>query len=220
MSRYLHFIRRHWGKLVLGLLLVAVVWWLLARPGGLSKEMLVDYGHRLPVFWFIIAFLILPLVGFPITPFLIICGFRFGFTGGMLVAAAGVFIHHIVAFHLVHGRLRENVGNRLLKRGYTIPNPSEKNRAWFTMAFAAIHGPPYTVKLYLLALTDIPFRTYFWVGAPVYILFCAIPVGVGGSSLAVSPWWLYGALFAMMGVGFLGRWLKQRSSGKDGLEME
>ena len=37
-------------------------------------------------------------------------------------------------------------------------------------------------KLYLLALTDIPFRIYFWIGVPVDVFFRAPPGGSGGAS--------------------------------------
>ena len=43
------------------------------------------------------------------------------------------------------------------------------------------------MKLYLLALTNIPFRIYLGVGPPVYIHFCLIPVGAGSSVRTLNP---------------------------------
>ncbi|MES2923117.1 MAG: hypothetical protein V4819_16290 [Verrucomicrobiota bacterium] len=209
-------IKRHWLKLLVVLIAVAVAWWLLARQGGVSKEEIMAYGRGLPAFWFAAAFLALPLAGFPITPFLLLSGVRFGFVGGMALVSAEIFLHNLIAYHLVHGRLRKRVRQRLTKKGYSIPTPARSNQVWFTTLFVGVQGPPYAVKLYLLALTDIRLRVHLWIAVPIYVLFSAIPVGAGSSAIAVNPLWLYGAIFAMTGVAFLGRWLRKRYAGQVG----
>jgi uncharacterized membrane protein YdjX (TVP38/TMEM64 family) len=207
-------IRRHWPKLLIAVVVLAIAVWLVAREGGIPKEEIMAYGRRLPAIWFAAAFLVLPLVGCPITPFLLLSGLRFGFVGGMAVATAEIFLHNVIAYHLVHGRLRKRVRDRLTKKGYSIPNPAKSNRVWFTTLFVGVQGPPYAAKLYLLSLTDIPLRVHLWIGVPIYVLFCAIPVGAGSSAIAVNPLWLYGAVFAMMGVAFFGKWLRKRYAGQ------
>lgn len=64
------------------------------------------------------------------------------------------------------------------------------------------------MKLYLLALTNIPFRIYLGVGPPVYILFCLIPVGAGSSVRTLNPVWIYAALGGMTAASLLGYVLK------------
>lgn len=203
-------IRMPWWKWLLIIAAMAVVCWLVLADHGITKEMVLEYGKSVPAFWFVTAFLVLPLLGFPISVLLIIAGMRFGFVWGMMLATAGIFLHNIVAFWLVHGRLREKFSGALEDRGYKLPKLTKKNQMWFTALFASIHGPPYTAKIYLLALTEVSFRVYLWIGAPVYIVFCVVPVGAGSSALSVNPWWLYGALAAMMAMTFLGQWLAKK----------
>lgn len=194
---------------------IGLACWLCFADTGITKESVTEWGKGLPAVWFVVAFLVLPLVGFPISVLLVIAGMRFGFTWGMLLATVGIFLHNIAAYWLVHGKLREKFSKKLQDRGYELPKLTKKNQVWFTVIFASVHGPPYTAKIYLLALTEVSFRIYLWVGAPVYILFCVIPVGAGSSALAVNPWWLYGALVAMMAMGFLGQWLAKRYGNKE-----
>lgn len=189
---------------------IAAVCWLVFADHGITKEQVTEYGKGVPAVWFVVAFLLLPMVGFPISVLLVIAGMRFGFGWGMGLAAVGIFLHNIAAYQLVHGKLRERFSRALKKRGHKLPALTRRNQIWFTALFASIHGPPYAAKIYLLALTEVKFRVYLWVGAPVYILFCVIPVGAGSSALAVNPWWLYGALAAMMAMTFLGQWLARK----------
>lgn len=190
--RILDLARRHRGKLALCFVLAAAALWLARGYGpGNTREKLLDFGESLPPAAFIAAFLVLPLLGFPISIFLVLAGIRFGLVGGMTLAAFGITCHHLASFRLAHGCFREPVQRRLARAGHTMPSIPSRHRLWFTALFAAIHGPPYIAKLYLLALTDLPFRIYLGIGAPIYILFCLIPVGAGSAIIDFNPTWLY-----------------------------
>lgn len=203
--------RRHRGKLAIALVAVAVIaWFLYAHRGELNRETLVAYGKGLHAVTFILALLILPLVGFPLSIFLFLAGVRFGLYGGMLVSGIAVLFHNFAAFRLAHGLFRSRVRNRLRKAGHNIPSIKKEHRVWFTALFAALHGPPYVAKLYLLALTDIPLRIYFWVGAPIYIAFCIIPVGAGSAVMNFNPKWIYILVGASVALLIFGYWLKSR----------
>jgi uncharacterized membrane protein YdjX (TVP38/TMEM64 family) len=203
-------IRRH-KKLVVATLLVialAVVLW--CYRGRVDREAIVSFAEGLPLPWFLAAFLVLPLIGFPITPLLVVAGIRFGFAGGMALAAGVIFFHNVAAFRLTHGLFRVRLRNRLARAGYGIPAIDPTHRVWFTALFAAIHGPPYAAKLYLLALTEVPFRVFLWVGAPIYTFFCVIPVGAGSAVDTLKPWVIYalvGLSIALLAAGLL---LKRR----------
>jgi len=204
-------LRKHRGKIALLLLLAALAaWFLYVHRADLSRETLSAYGRGLPAIWFVLAFLILPLVGFPMSIFLVLAGIRFGFGGGMALTAAGMFFHHFASYRLVHGWFREPVRRRLEKAGHAIPPIKEKHRIWFTALFAAIHGPPYAAKLYLLALTDLPFAIYFWIAAPVYILFGAVTVGAGSAVMNFDPTWIYILVGVFTVILLGGYWLKRR----------
>lgn len=199
--------RRHpWRFVITLFLLVTVTWFAYAHRGELTREAIMAHGKSLPAGGFIAAFLVLPLLGFPVSILLVLAGIRFGLCGGMAMAAGGMLFHHFAAFRLAHGAFRQRMSDRLQRSGYSIPAIKAGHRVWFTALFAAIHGPPYAAKLYLLALTDIPFRIYLWAGAPVYILFCLIPVGAGSAVMSFDPTWIYlfiGMFTLLLLVGYL-----------------
>ena len=204
-------IRKHRGKLVTAVLLLALAgWFAWVHRENLTRENLVARGQELHAAWFIAAFFILPVLGFPVSILLFLAGVRFGLGGGMALAAGGTIFHHFAAYHIAHGWFRDGVRRRLENAGRKIPPLKEGKAVWVTALFAAIHGPPYAAKLYLLAMTDVPLRIYVWVGAPIYILFCLVPVGAGSAVMDFNPKWLYA--LTIISVAFLlgGWWLKRR----------
>lgn len=160
--------RRHRLKLLLvtTFCVAIVAGFTLYRQHENPFTFLVEFGKSLPCMGFVVAYFILPLFGFPVSVFLIVAGMRFGFLGGMLVAASGILFHHVIAFRVVHGWLRSILISRLERAGYRVPFFIERNQICYTALFAAVHGPPYIAKVYLLALTNVTFRVYLCVGAP------------------------------------------------------
>ena len=208
------FIRSHrWRLLALLALTLAAAWWFYHYGDGLTRESVLDYGIGLPAGWFTAAFFVLPLIGFPVSILLVLAGVRFGFWGGMALATGGILFHHVAACHVTRRWLREQVARRLEAWGRRIPRVNGRSWIWFTALFAAIHGPPYALKLYLLALTEVPFRVYLWVGAPVYIFFCVVPVGAGSAVTTFDPTWIYVIIIGGTSLALLGRWLGKRYGG-------
>lgn len=191
-------------------------WLAYTHRDGLNRETLVAYGENLPAFTFISAFLILPLFGCPLGIFLILAGVRFGFGGGMAVSSLAILFHHVAAFRIAHGWFRDPVRHWLDRAGYAIPPIQQKHRTGFTALTAIVRGPPFFAKLYLLALTDIPFSTYSRVGVPIYILFSLVPVGAGAALMSFDPTWIS----VLIGIGTMlllaGFWLRRRYAGKLG----
>lgn len=202
------------------------LWWKLASltillvvAGGiywnyrdiLTRETITEFGKGIPVGWFLLAFLVLPLVGFPMSLLLLVAGVRFGFGGGMLVAGVGILIHHWIAYRIANGWMREKISKVLARWDYEVPEVKSSHQRWFTIGFAALHGPPYWAKIYLLAVTNIPFSTYFWFGAPVYILFCAIPVSAGNAATSASMTWVYVLAGISVATIVLVWWIRRRT---------
>jgi uncharacterized membrane protein YdjX (TVP38/TMEM64 family) len=209
--RFPNWLRQHPGKTAIVLVSVALaVWMAFLYQDAESREAMIAFGRELPAVWFVVLFLILPLAGFPIKIFLLLAGFRFGFGGGMAVAAAAVLFHNFAAYRLAHGLFRARMRDYLERSGYAIPPIKTKHRSKFTALFAAIPGPPYVAKLYLLAVTDVPFRTYFCLGAPIYILGAAIPVGLGSAVLEFNATWFYLIIGAVVILPLAGYWLRRR----------
>ena len=190
-------------------LLIAAVWWICARS-GISFQELSAYGKTLSVPWFMAAFLVFPLLGFPVNVFLILAGARFGFWGGMGATAVSILFHNFVAYRLVKGWLHDRVKAALERRGYAVPSLAGKDERLNTALFVLIQGPPYVVKLYLLALTNIRLTTYLWVGSPIYILFAMVSVGIGSSALHFDSRWVTLLALAFVCLAIGGRWVRKR----------
>lgn len=202
---------RHRGKIAATLIILLLAgWFIWHHRADLSRETLVAKGRELHAAWFIVAFFVLPVFGFPLSVLLLLAGIRFGFWPGMALATSGTFFHHFAAFYLAHGSFRDSVRRRLERAGRKIPPIKKKHRVWFTALFAALHGPPYAAKLYLLALTDVPFRVYLWAGAPVYILFCFVTVGAGSAVTTFNPTWIYILTATMAALLLAGYLLRKR----------
>lgn len=205
------FLKRHWGGLLVILLLVGAGAYLLRQHGsGLDREAILAYGMSLSPALVIAAFFLLPLVGFPVSVLLVLLGLRFGIGWGMFIVAVGMLFHHLVVYGVARSWLRERMKRRLAAFGHRIPPIQERHRLWFTALFASIHGPPYTAKLYLLALTDLPFRYYCGIGLPIYIGFSLLPVGAGTAVMDLDAMTLSAIVLATVALLFFARWLKQR----------
>ena len=180
---------------------------------SLNQETLVALSDKLPAFSVIIAFLILPLCGMPIRIMLILAGFRFGFAEGMVLSGFGLLFHNLAAYYIARGSFRDAVRDFLKSSGYAIPPIEGKDRIWLTAAVAAIPGPPYFAKLYLLALTDLPLRVFLGIGAPIYIFLSVVPVGIGGAVVDFDPKWFSVLAGAFVLITLIGLWLRKRYPG-------
>ncbi len=208
-------IRRYWGRLtLLTIALLIGTGFIYANRERIDWESLIDYGEGIHALWFISGFLLLPLAGFPISVFLVVAGIRFGLIGGMALASVGMIFHSYAAFFIAHSSFRNPVRQFLEKRGYAIPPVKAQHRVWFTALFAALHGPPYIAKLYLLALTDIPRRTYVWIGGPVYIAFGLLPVAAGTAVAELKLEWIALLVVIVAVFTLAGFWIQRRFGGR------
>lgn len=200
-------------KIIGALVIAGLLGWLIyANRESLTKESIIAYGRNLPAVWFILAFLLLPLIGFPVSILLVLAGIRFGLGWGMALTTIGIFFHHFAAYWIAHSFFDKRLRSFAERRGYQVPSVKEGNRVWFTILFASVHGPPYAFKLYLLALTDVPFRIYCYVGATVYILFSLIPVGAAAAAVHVDVTWIYIGVAIISGGMLLAKYLRRKKA--------
>ncbi len=115
-----------------------------------------------------LSFLILPVLGFPITVLLILLGLRFDSLWGILIMFMLVPFHLALSFWGVHSFFGSQLKTFAEKKHYPIFNVRESKYAEFSFLFMAIPGLPYAVKNYLLPLFGIPFRYYFFIGWAIH----------------------------------------------------
>lgn len=164
-------------------LVVAVTvlyWWLGDEIAAFTNYAVSEETH--PVL-FLLMFASLPLVGFPISVFLVLIGAKFGAWGGVMVVAVGMPIHLMVAFLAAHSFLRSVIRWYLEKIDYRLPEVPQDKVIWFSYFFMAVPGLSYTLKNYALAISGVPFRHFFLSG---YLIQGAmgIPFVIAGHALA------------------------------------
>jgi uncharacterized membrane protein YdjX (TVP38/TMEM64 family) len=177
------------------------------EPGALLREYLSSRVH--PGI-FIALMLILPVLGAPISIFLILVGIKFGVVGGVLLSALLMFCHMALTYYLAHTFWRKWIVALLLAHDVAIPRlDGQKNRR-LAFVFMLVPGLPYAIKNNLLALSEMPFGPYmainwtaqFGLGIPFIIL--------GGVVMEMNPAILILVLGFLVGSYLLQHYLKKK----------
>lgn len=148
---------------------------------------------------FVALFCVLPMIGFPITAFLVILGVKFGTLPGLLIMAAGIPLHLAVAFLLANSFLRRRLERLFARTDYGLPEVPRNRAGWFSFGFMAVPGLSYTLKNYILALSGVPFRWFFLSGFLVQGAM-GVPFVVAGDAVAEKSLWMLGAVLLLLPV--------------------
>ena len=152
----------------------------------------------------------LPVIGFPISLFLLSAGIKFGLEWGLVLSAVTMFVHLLIS-HLLARRLLSGPLSALFERfGYRLPKVPRDRVALFTFVFVAVPGLPYALKNYSLVLAGVPFRHYLTIGWSVQWVMGIPFLGLGGAAAASDLAFLLGFFAILAGVYFLVRWLRKR----------
>lgn len=206
------------------IILISILFVLLAALAAWGVWLAIQYGYfqkaislideDMPPVLFIALMVILPVLGFPISVFLVVGGIKFGVLIGISLWLLVLPVHALIGYYVANF-LRKPL-ERLLhnKLGYRIPNIPENSAGVFSFLFFAIPGVPYAGKNYLLPLAGAPFRYCVLmncvvqgaVGAPFVIL---------GKSAAEMDMTLFYVAAVLLFLGFIAlRWLKKRHGDK------
>jgi uncharacterized membrane protein YdjX (TVP38/TMEM64 family) len=161
--------RRRWivgVALAMGAALL-VIWYLR------SDVDLKQITERIAGFNGFVVFLLmatLPVGGFSIGLVYLVAGIKFGPVYGGLAVAGATAVHLLASHWVCQTVLREPLQRFLKRRNHELPHaPGGAHKSVAAMA-ALVPGLPYVTRNYLLALTDIPLRVYFWVCLPIYVI--------------------------------------------------
>lgn len=147
----------------------------------------------------ILLMALLPLVGFPISLVYLMAGARFGPWLGLPVVILVTAVHLVGTYWITRSFLRGPLERFLARRRYRLPHIPAGEYGSVCLLAALVPGPPYFARNYLLALTDIPFRIYFWVCLSVYVVRSVVAIMIG--DLASDP--DTGQLLLLVGVYLL-----------------
>jgi len=172
------FTRKRVLRLILAATLVAAVAMLLGTETvdlGAVRQWMQELNPAL----LILLMALLPLVGFSISVVYLIAGAVFGGLAGFTVVTAVTAVHLLGSHWLGTTFLRGPMARFLTSRKVHVPGiPAGEERSLSLLAVLT-PGPPYFLRNYVLALSGIPLRIYFWIAWPVYVLRSSIVIFLG-----------------------------------------
>jgi len=183
----------------LALLLGAVVLVVLYLRTDFDLEALT---RRIASFDSITVFLLmalLPVAGFSVAVVYLVAGIKFGPVMGGVAVAAATAVHLMLTHWICRTVLRQPLQRFLKKRNHALPHAPEGENGSVAAMAALVPGLPYFARNYLLALTDVPFRIYFWVCLPIYVVrsYIVILVGDLGTDLNRKTFLILAAVYVV-----------------------
>jgi len=112
---------------------------------------------------------LLPVGGFPIVVVYLIAGARFGPAWGGVVVAAVTACHLLATHAIARSFLRGPILRFMERRHRRLPDIPADEQAGVALVVALAPGLPYVARNYLLALSGVRLRVYFWICLPVYV---------------------------------------------------
>jgi len=142
-------------------------------------ELLTDRIAAFDPFVVLVLMAVLPVAGFSVAVMYLVAGIKFGPVLGGVAVAAATAVHLLATHWICKSVLRGPLQRFLQRRNHSLPHvPTGENASVAAMA-TLVPGLPYFARNYLLALTDVPLRVYFWVCLPIYVVRSYIVILVG-----------------------------------------
>jgi len=188
--------------LIFGLILIAATALLyLALPRSFPAAFIDGDTHAVT---FIILFIVMPLIGFPLNILLLLLGARFDPLTALLIMFAGMAVHQVIVYP---------AAKLLSRRNIRLPQWSNDGFVWPSIIFMAVPGLTYAMKNYMLSLSGVPFRTFFLVSWLVQAVM-GIPIVLAGESLAGRHFKLLAVVLALLGMLYVLRYWLVRWRGR------
>ncbi len=181
-------------------------------PSGFS-DIAQSFSHllkaNLPPLAFVGAMIVLPLVGFPISFFLVLVGLRFGILEGMLITVFILPVHMTVCYLVTHSFLRQALINFLTNKGHHFSLFHVQRPGLTMFGFLLLPGPPYILKTYLLALTNLSFVSFLSLNWATECLM-TLPIVAMTGAAKEKNWIFFGAALIFFCTSLIVRWIKKR----------
>jgi uncharacterized membrane protein YdjX (TVP38/TMEM64 family) len=144
-------------------------------------ELVLETLQAWPVWWFLAALTLLPLVGMPISPLWVLTGLTYGIWNGLLLILVAMAINFTLAYLLAQRWLRKPALRLFERKGIRIPQAQAGEFVKLTLAVRLLPALPQFLQSYLLGLANVPFPTYFLFSFPPQIAFAVGFVVLGDS---------------------------------------
>jgi uncharacterized membrane protein YdjX (TVP38/TMEM64 family) len=148
-----------------------------------DRDALVRWMSAVSPVPFFLAMAVLPAFGVPLSPFLVVAGGTFGIGIGLIGSIAAIASSLCIVYAISHSALRPRIESLFGRLGYKVPDYKGGGRAAWRFAAAIKLAPalPSFAKMYILAVTAVPFPIYFGVSLAVSTAFAVAWIAVGDS---------------------------------------
>lgn len=148
-----------------------------------------------------LALAVLPLVGVPAIPLLVLTGVRAGPFQGLVIAWIGLATNMLLAHRLSRGWLRPILASFLQRRGYRLPQVDAGDATRLVVLTRVVPGLPLVAQNYLLGLAGVGFWRYWLLSVPLQGLYASGFVLLGKSLVETSAWKFVTAAGLLVAVG-------------------
>lgn len=162
----------------------------------------------------IVAIAILPLVGVPVSPFLILSGVRLGPLWGTVASCGALLINATLGYWLAAGWFRSGIEKLLARRGRTVPVLAKEDEWKFILVCRITPGFPLPLQNYVLGCARVNFTRYILLSLPAQWAYAFAFAYFGESLTHGSAWRIALAVSLLVAlaltVSLLRRWWKKR----------
>lgn len=110
---------------------------------------------------FFLALAILPVIGFPTTPFYLIAGATFDLATSITGSLLALTVNLTLSYLMARGPLRSMLEKWLARSGRELPNVEKVGHWRFTLIVKCLPGLPTFLKNSAVAIAGVPFPIYF-----------------------------------------------------------
>jgi uncharacterized membrane protein YdjX (TVP38/TMEM64 family) len=194
------------AALVIGLAYVIISIW--------DRDALVRWMNDASPVPFFLAMAVLPAIGVPLSPFMIVAGATFGVWGGLVGTIVAIALNLCLCYAIAHSKLRSYILSLFARFDYKVPDfTAGGRRAWrFAAAVKLTPAVPAFAKAYILAVTAVPFVIYFVVSLGISSAFAVAWIALGDSLLAHDVSHTTLAAIALLVLAMVGVWWWKRRS--------
>lgn len=144
-------------------------------------ELILEVLQGWPVWWFLAALSLLPLLGMPLSPMWVLTGLIYGIWSGLALIVVAMAINFALAYLISQRWLREPILRLFLRKGIRIPESQPGEHIKLTIAIRLLPVVPQFMQSYLLGLANVPFLTYYLFSFPPQIAYAVGFVVLGDS---------------------------------------
>lgn len=196
---------RHWtstpGRRKLTLQLFGFIAFLIALwfliPSQKSVAAVTELGNKIGYPAFYVAQALLPLIGFPVIPFLVIGSFSFNFLPALIGTALATAVQLPLAYFIGRRFLKGMVHH--LSEWFEFPTfrLQPQDQIKFIFFVKLVPGLSQTLRHYILAIYEVPFRQFMAIGWSMSMIFSTLVLLAGRTLTTGGNWNIY------LGIAFI-----------------